>query len=218
MPPEGVHSRFRPSKRCSSHTTAVGRPNYLDGPESIQLDDDISEVRALLDEKSELHIPTDLRDNISVAISQVSPTTPSSATTAEAVAPAAQQSGFRSRSPECPHSKVRHSHRHTHIHYRSPDAHDIGTLGSPLVTQKELSRSKTCSPAPQAQFATRTARRAYVRQRAASAGISAFRTNRATQVLCLATLPLCLCLQGCEYCVLGNQGCSSAHQRCSDGM
>jgi hypothetical protein len=219
MPPEQAlspeyHSRFYQSKRWPSRITAAGRPNYLDGPESIQLDDDISEVRALLDEKSELHIPTDLRDNISLAISQVSPTTPSSATTPEVVAPAVGQSGLCSRSLECPHSKVRHSHRHTHIHYRSPDAHDMGTLGSPVVTRKELARSKTCSPAPQTTFATRTARRAYVRRRAASAGISAFHTNRAAQVTCPAALPFCLCLQVCEYHILGNQVCISAQQGC----
>jgi hypothetical protein len=176
------HSDLHQTRGWPSKSKAARRPNYLDGPDSIQLDDDISEVRALLEEKSDLCIPTDLRDNISVAVSQVSPSTPTSTTTVEPLEPGIRPCVCRSRSPDFSPSKVQHSHRHTHIHYRSPGFRPIRASDSPMVAQKQHGRSKTCSPLRQTQFASRTAKRAYVRRRAASAGISALRMNRSTQV------------------------------------
>ena len=97
----------------------AGVPDFVSGPESVQLDDDISEVQALLSHSGDrgLRLPPDLASDVSGAI-------------AAADLNAADSHAHwrpRARHRRCEHDapvtlssvRLHHSHRHTHVHHHS---------------------------------------------------------------------------------------------------
>ena len=148
----------RPTRSdCAWHDANM--PNFLDGPESIQLDDDICEVRALLEERSALRLSRDPNGCECDALSL------------DDLSPSPQH--LCSRSPERCRSGVVH-HAHTHVHYgspsRSPERRACGAAAA---------RLRTCSPGKQSAGAAgkvKGVRRASSRPRGRpGAGITAFR-------------------------------------------
>jgi hypothetical protein len=111
----------------AAHRTEVqDSPNFLDGLESMQLDDDISEVRALLEERgNHLRLPKDITDNVRKIHAHEQVT---SSAADERVASASPPQALR------PHTRtMQHAHEHTHVHYHSPSPSPLGHLSEEVA-------------------------------------------------------------------------------------